>query len=79
MCLALHEAGEQIEVVTRANPLRTARVEKAGLKIHELSFGGLLDIYTTLRIKKIIRDFQPHIVQTWIIISPPLRRISGGS
>ncbi|MBI4030038.1 MAG: glycosyltransferase [Proteobacteria bacterium] len=66
MCLALHDAGEQIEIVTRPNPLRVMQLSKAGLKVHELPFGGVLDVYTTLRVKKIIRDFQPHIVQTWM-------------
>lgn len=66
MCLALADAGEQIEVVTRANPLRVARLEKAGLKVHELLFGGVWDVYTPLMLKKIIRQFQPHIVQTWM-------------
>jgi glycosyltransferase involved in cell wall biosynthesis len=42
------------------------RLEKAGLKIHELRFGGILDIYTPLRMKKIIAAFQPHIIQTWM-------------
>ena len=66
MCMALHEAGEQVEVVTRPNPLRVTQMEKAGLKIHELRFGGVLDIATPLRMKKIIAAFQPHIVQTWM-------------
>lgn len=29
MCLALHDAGEQVEVVTRPSPLRVTRLEKA--------------------------------------------------
>ena len=66
MCLALHEAGEQVEVVTRANPLRVAQMEKAGLTVHELRFGGRLDLYTPVRLKKIIAAFQPHVVQTWM-------------
>jgi glycosyltransferase involved in cell wall biosynthesis len=66
MCLALHEAGEQVEVVTRPNPLRVTRLEKAGLKIHELRFGGVFDLATPLKMKKIIGAFQPHIVQTWM-------------
>lgn len=66
MCLALADAGEQIEVATRPNPLRNARLEKAGLKIHELRFGGAWDIATPQRLQKIIAAFQPHIVQTWM-------------
>lgn len=66
MCIALAEAGEQIEVVTRPNPLRVGRLVKAGIKIHELRFGGAWDLYTVFKMKKIICDFQPHIVQTWM-------------
>ncbi|MFN3826663.1 MAG: glycosyltransferase [Micavibrio sp.] len=66
MCIALHEAGEDLEVVTRRNPAREARLKAAGLKIHVLPFGGFVDIFTTLRMRKIIRDFKPHIVQTWM-------------
>lgn len=66
MCLALADAGEQIEVATRANPLRVGQLEKAGLKVHELRFGGLADFTTTPQLKKIIRSFEPHIVLTWM-------------
>lgn len=66
MCVALAEAGEAIEVVTRANPVRVPRLEKAGIKVHTLPFGGAVDVLTTNRMKKIIRDFQPQIVQTWM-------------
>lgn len=66
MCIALHEAGEDIEVVTRKNPARQARLEAAGIKTHTLPFGSAVDIYTSWRMRKIIREFQPHIVQTWM-------------
>ncbi|MCB9990516.1 MAG: glycosyltransferase [Rhodospirillales bacterium] len=66
MCIALAEAGEQVEVATRANPLRVEQLERAGLKVHELKFGGVADLYTVYRLRKIIRDFKPHIVQTWM-------------
>ena len=66
MCIALHEAGEDIEVVTRKNPAREARLRAAGLRVHILPFGGMVDIFTTLRMRKIIREFQPHIIQTWM-------------
>lgn len=66
MCLALYEAGEQIEVVTRPNPLRVSRLERAGLIVHELPFGGAMDISTTRKLRRIVQGFQPHIVQTWM-------------
>lgn len=66
MCIALAEAGEQVEAATRPNPMRNARLHRAGIPVHELRFGSALDIYTPHRLRAIIRDFQPHIVQTWM-------------
>ena len=66
MCLALHQAGEIVEVVTRANAGRVPRLEKAGIRVYALPFGGALDIFTSWCLKKIIRDFKPDIVQTWM-------------
>lgn len=66
MCLALHEAGQEIEVVTRANPDRVPVLRKAGVTVHTLPFGGTVDVYTPYRIKKIITAFRPQIVQTWM-------------
>jgi len=66
MCVALAEAGEQIEVATRPNLLRVGQLAKAGLTVHELRFGSAWDFYTPVKLKKIIGAFQPHIVQTWM-------------
>lgn len=66
MCIALHEAGEIIEVVTRPNKGRVPKLEAAGIKVHTLPFGGKVDVFTSWKLTKIIRDFQPDIVQTWL-------------
>lgn len=66
MCLALHEAGEHIEVVTRPSKIRVPTLEKAGIKVHVLPFGGSIDVFTSWRIQKIIRQFKPDIVQGWM-------------
>ncbi len=66
MCIALAEAGEQVEVVTRRNPAREERLRAAAIPVHILPFGSMVDIFTPLRLKKIIGAFQPHIVQTWM-------------
>ncbi|PZP57412.1 MAG: glycosyl transferase [Micavibrio aeruginosavorus] len=65
-CLALKEAGVEIEVAARANKGRNPRLEEAGIKIHTLPFGGKVDFYTTWKLKQIIKDFDPVIVQTWM-------------
>ncbi len=66
MCIAMKEAGEDIEVATRANDTRISRLKKAGIKVHTLPFGGFIDIYTPFALQKIIKKFKPHIVQTWM-------------
>lgn len=66
MCIALHEAGETIEAVTRANDVRVPLLEKAGITVHTAPFGGAVDVYTNWRVGRIIAKFQPQIVQTWM-------------
>lgn len=66
MCLALQQAGQHIEVVTRPHATRVPRLEQAGIKVHQLPFGGPLDLYTAFRIRRIIAAFQPRLVQTWM-------------
>lgn len=34
ICIALHEAGERVEVVTRPNAVRVPQLEQAGIKVH---------------------------------------------
>lgn len=66
MCIALHEAGEEVEVVTRANAVRVPLLEKAGIKVHTAPFGGAVDVYTPWRVGRIIAQYKPVIVQTWM-------------
>lgn len=66
MCLALHEAGEHIEVATRPSKIRVPALEKAGIRVHVLPFGGAVDVFTSWRLQKIIGKFKPDIVQGWM-------------
>lgn len=67
MCVALSRSGAaQIEVVTRAARERNAGLEAAGIKLHTLPFGGRIDLYTPWRLARIVREFRPDIVQTWM-------------
>lgn len=70
MCIAMHEAGEHVEAVTRGNDLRVGQLEAAGIKVHTLPFGGKLDVYTKWALQKIICKFQPDIVQSWMSRGP---------
>lgn len=70
MCIAFVQNGQEIEVVTRANDIRVPRLKEAGIIVHELPFGGAIDIYTGFAMKRIIRKFQPEIIQTWMSRAP---------
>lgn len=66
MCLAMKEAGQNQEIITRANDIRVPMLRDAGLPVHTLPFGGALDFYTSWKIARIAKAFRPHIVQTWM-------------
>lgn len=66
MCLALQGTEHKIEVITRSNAIRVPALQKAGIKVHTLPFGGAIDFYTGWKIKKIIKDFAPDIIQSWM-------------
>lgn len=66
MCIAMKEAGQDVEVVTRSNEVRVPRLKKYGIKVHTLPFGGPVDIYTPFALKRIIKKYKPDVVQTWM-------------
>ncbi|PCJ97841.1 MAG: glycosyl transferase [Zetaproteobacteria bacterium] len=66
MCIAMHDAGQVIEVVTRANEGRVPRLRSAGITVHLLPFGGAVDIYTPFALRRIVSKFRPDIVQSWM-------------
>jgi glycosyltransferase involved in cell wall biosynthesis len=66
LAIALARAGEDQKIVIRRDANRAARLRQAGLDPVELSFGGILDFATTSRLKRIIADFQPRVVLSWM-------------
>jgi len=66
MVTALHRAGLDQTVVIRRNPRRAAQLRDAGIDVLELSFGGLLDIFTGRQLARIIHDARPDVVQSWM-------------
>lgn len=66
MCVALAARGVTQHVVTRANDTRVARLRAAGIDVTTLPFGGRVDIFTPLMMRRIIKKFAPDIVQTWM-------------
>ncbi len=76
MCIAMHQSrannenAVELEVVTRSNPIRVPKLRKAGIKVHELPFGSKIDMFTPWKMKKIIKKFQPDVVQSWMSRAP---------
>jgi len=66
ICIALHEAGEDVVVATRANDLRVPKLEAAGIVVYILPFGGRVDVFSRWKMAKIIKAFEPDIVQCWM-------------
>lgn len=66
MCIAMHDAGQVIEVATRANEGRIPRLRAAGITVHILPFGGVVDLYTPFALRRIVSKFRPDIVQSWM-------------
>lgn len=76
LCLAFHQNGINQKLVLKSgNVERVKKLRAAGLDVETLPFGGALDFYTPWKLKKIIADYKPHIVQTWMsraaIKTPP--------
>lgn len=66
MCVAMKQMGQDVEVITRKNPIRVPRLIDAGIPTHTLPMGGKLDVVTPILMRKLIRKIQPDIVQTWM-------------
>ncbi|MCW3474095.1 glycosyltransferase [Limobrevibacterium gyesilva] len=66
LCTALHDAGDAVLPVIRTNPERAALLRTAGIPPAELSFGTPLDLLTRPRLGRILREFQPRVVVTWM-------------
>jgi glycosyltransferase involved in cell wall biosynthesis len=66
LCLALHDAGEDVLPVIRTAPERAARLRAGGLAPVELAFGGPLDLRTGPRLRAALRDFAPQVTLAWM-------------
>jgi glycosyltransferase involved in cell wall biosynthesis len=66
MVTALHRAGLDQKVVIRRNARRAAGLREAGIDPVELPFGGWFDFRTRPLLARLIADWQPDIVQSWM-------------
>jgi len=63
---ALARAGQDQRVVIRRDAERAAVLRAAGLAPTELPFGGWLDLRTRLEMRRLLRDYRPDVVMTWM-------------
>lgn len=66
LCLALHDAGEEVLPVIRRNPARAARLAAGGLRPVELPFGNRLDFVTRPRLRAALTGFAPRVTVSWM-------------
>ena len=63
---ALGRAGVEQRVVIRRNADRARGLRAADLDVVELPFGGAIDIYTPIQLKRQIANFRPDVVLSWM-------------
>ncbi|MBT4889579.1 MAG: glycosyltransferase [Rhodospirillales bacterium] len=66
LVVGLHNAGVTQKVIIRKDQGRASRLRTGGVDPVELNFGGMLDFQTSRQLKKIVGEFNPDIVLTWM-------------
>jgi glycosyltransferase involved in cell wall biosynthesis len=66
LCIGLHQAGETVLPVIRANPARAATLTAAGLAPQTLAFGPPVDLLTRPRLRATLRRFAPDVAVFWM-------------
>lgn len=66
LCLALHLAGDAVLPVIRHEARRAARLASGGIPPVELDFGGLLDLATRQRLRRLLTERRPRVVVAWM-------------
>jgi glycosyltransferase involved in cell wall biosynthesis len=66
LAIGLQKAGQVQRVAIRRDPERAAALRAASVPVAELSFGGRLDLFTRPRLARLIADFRPDVVLSWM-------------
>jgi glycosyltransferase involved in cell wall biosynthesis len=66
LALALQRAGQAQRAVIRPYPARVETLRRGGVETDTLPFGGWLDFTTRRGLARIIRDYQPRVVLSWM-------------
>ena len=64
---ALHRHSDvRVLPVVRSNSWLAGRLAEEDIPFRHFTFGGGLDVLTRPRLKSLIREFKPHIAQSWM-------------
>ncbi len=66
LALGLHRSGQDQRVLIRCNTNRAAALRAGGIEPVELPFGTWLDLRTWLGFRRVVRDYRPQAVLTWM-------------
>ncbi len=66
LTIALHKTDIEQRVVIRKNDARAQRLIEGGVEPTQMKFGGKLDFQTPWALKRLIKDFKPDIVFSWM-------------
>ena len=66
LAIGLGRAGLDQRVVIRANAERAKLLRGAGIEPDELSFGGPLDVGSGRKLGKMIKQYEPDVVMSWM-------------
>ena len=66
LAVALQRAGLDQRLVIRPDPVREAALQGAGIEIATARFGGRLDMTTRRRFRRLIAEWRPDLVLTWM-------------
>lgn len=65
-CALARQPGVSVLPVVRRNSWLAERLQEQGLEFRTAGFGGRLDLLTRPKLVRILRDFRPHVAQSWM-------------
>ncbi|HTH98568.1 MAG TPA: glycosyltransferase [Stellaceae bacterium] len=66
LALALQEAGQEQKLAIRTDPARGQTLREGGCEVAEFRFGGFFDWRTRPGLRRILREWEPKVVLTWM-------------
>jgi glycosyltransferase involved in cell wall biosynthesis len=66
LALGLAQTGLEQRLAIRDHAERAAQLRQAGISVTELPFRSWLDLQTGLTLRRLVREWQPRVVLTWM-------------